>query len=338
MRRALLVTAMAGLAGCGLPPGALGQPPCSAVCLHGTFYQPLLAHQDRSDVQWRAWMAELAALGLRRLVLQHVALEPYDVLVPAPGAWRSSPGGAALARILDAALAHGIRVWLGLSYDPMYWNEIEAADTDAVAAYLAKRGQRLRVLAQALKPATSHAGAAGWYISDEIDDLNWVQPERAALLARWLGETTQMLRQTAPALQIAVSGFVHAPATTPRALADQWRQWLAGAPQLDEVLLQDGIGAAKTSLSTWPACLDAVCKVARERNRRCVPVVELFAAATPGAVLNAAPASRVARQMQIAQSAGSEVLAFSVPDFVTTEQPEAQRLRAYFQRCASCDA
>lgn len=344
-RRALVLATAAGLAGCsGAPPAAnwTASTACSTACLHGTFYQPLLVHQERSDEQWRGWMADMAALGVQRLVLQHAALEPYDVLVPGPGDWRRSPGGAALARILDAALLHGVKVWIGLSYDPRFWAEVAAEEPERVGAYLGQRSLRLRTLADALKPATGHPSAAGWYVSDEIDDLSWVLPERAELLARWLAEVTRHLHQTAPRSRIAISGFVHAATTPAGVLAGQWRRWLNAAPLLDEVLLQDGIGAQKTTLSRWPAYLEAVTAVARELGRRCVPVVELFApGSTESGAWVPAPVARVARQMQVAQAASAEVIAFSVPEFVTTEHRDARQLHAYFmQRCraqaASC--
>lgn len=311
--------------------------------MHGSFWQPLLADLARDRRQWQQWTDDLAALGVRRLVIQHVALEPYEVLVSrarssqragdatarADPADSAAPGGTALARVLEAAAEREIAVWLGLSVDPEYFRHVGQADDGAVRQYLRQRLTRTLSLAHALGEAARHRAVRGWYIGDEIDDLNWTRPERAELLARWLAEVTAALTLVQPAASIAVSGFVNAASTSPRALAAQWRRWFAAAPRLDEVLFQDGVGAAKVPLADSERYLGAVAEAAAAARRRFTPVVELFEAVPAAAVgtFRSAAAPRVLAQIGVADRVAGDWVAFSAPEYLLADNPPAQALR-----------
>lgn len=297
----------------------------------GSFMQPLLEDVQRSEVHWHERMKDWVDLGMRRLVLQHVALEPYDVLVPSPGPWRDGAGGRTLGWILDAAQTVGIPVTVGLSYDPRYWTETGVGDLGSVAAYLQRRRDRVSALAQALMPALEHPAFAGWYLSDEIDDLTWAAPDKQDLMKRWLSDVTSQLSELAPGRSLSLSGYAHSANTAPQALACQWAGWLDAAPLIEEVLLQDGIGAGNTTLETWQACLEAVRDVAQARRRRCTAVVELFALPPAGANdLRPAPPERIERQWAIAVSTTHAMpVVFSVPDYARADTAEGLTVRRW---------
>jgi len=316
--------------------GCAGGPvPGRAACVPGSFWQPLLADLERPLAQWRTWVAELARLGVRRLVIQHVALEPHEVLVPRDaGAGAGAPHAAGLqvlAQVLGAAQRHGIEVWLGLSVDPAYHQRVSEPSEAALQTYLHQRRDRTLALADALRPVLQRWPVRGWYIGDEIDDLHWVAPARARRLGHWLAETSAGLKQVAPRLAVAISGFVNAQHTSPAALAAQWRRWFEAAPLLDEVLFQDGVGAGKVALADAASYLQAVAEVAAAARRRCTPVVELFEAdeaAAPGPAFRSAPPARVQAQIRVAQAVATDWVAFSAPEYLLADRAEARALRA----------
>ena len=317
-------------------PVSAAQPAGRSGCVPATFWQPLLADRDRGAAHWLSWMAALRRLGVTRLIVQHSALEPYDVLLP--GAAPDDAGRRLLADLLAAARRHGVQVWMGLSYDPAHFEAVAADDPSRVQAYLQMRLQRMRRVVALLSPSMRHPSVRGWYLSDEIDDLSWASVSRGELLRSWLAEATAQLRAAAPNARIAVSGFVNARQTTPADLAQQWQRWFEAAPALDELLFQDGVGAGKVPLDQSAAYLAAVAEVARRARRRFTPVVELFEAADAAATGNgwrAAPFERVARQIAIARSTARSWAAFSVPEYAGPETPGSRALRdGLGARCA----
>jgi hypothetical protein len=164
------------------------------------------------------------------------------------------------------------------------------------------------------------AAFGGWYLSEEIDDLNWLEPRRRAILAAHLKEQAQALRELAPARTIAVSGYSRANCD-PVALAGLWKDLLADSP-LDLLLFQDGIGALNLDLDHLPLYLEALKGVVRERGRELAVVVEVFRQ-TGGPPLDeglfraeAAPLDRVRRQLDIAGLHVAGRYAFSMPDYM----------------------
>lgn len=334
-------TLLCALAGAGLNAGCAVLGTAAHGCLRGTFWQPVLADLERDASQWRQWADTLAQLGLRRLIIQHVALEPYDVLVPRTATAREAVdrAGLALQEVLDLAHARGIRVWLGLSVDPTYFDHVSSSSDAQVRHYLGQRLARTLALAHALRPALAHAAVRGWYVGDEIDDLNWARPVRTALLQSWLLEVTEGLARIAPHMPIAISGFVNAELTPPAALVVQWRRWFEAAPRLDELLFQDGVGAGKVPLADSERYLTAIAEVAASWGRRFTPVVELFepVPGQPPGTFRSADARRVHEQLNIVRRVATDWVTFSVPDYVMGDVEPARALRRGLSVCAALD-
>jgi hypothetical protein len=279
---------------------------------------------------WRRWPAALRSWGVRHVVLQHVSLGGVDVLVP--GQPRCGVGPVdTLREVLDALHAQGIRVTLGLDgVVSAHWTRIDpAVPRNGVIGYLATRAARHQALASALQPLTAHPACAGWYIPDEIDDLSWAHPERAALLGDWLRQVTGSLRALAPQLPIAIAGFANARRIEPTALAEQWRNWLAAAPALDEVIVMDSVGSGYIPEARALAYLSAVAEVVRAAGRRFTVDVELFDPdpANPHTTVPA-DAQRVRRQIAAAETLGPDWIAYAVPHHLLGDSPRHQALRA----------
>lgn len=311
----------------------------------GTLFQPWDAEVCNSPAEWRAWMSDLRGTGVSRLIVQFVVWEDQWVLVSEPG----EQGGAKeqkLSQILEAAHGQGIQVWLGLWGSETWWSAIDTKRSDAeVAQYLTSRIPKMAALAQALVPAMRHEAVVGWYVSDEIDDINWVTPQRQAMLEAWLKQVTEDLHALVKK-PIAISGFADGLRTHAADCQAQWQRWLRAAPLIDEVLLQDGIGACHNRLpgtpgpqpqATWPELLEAVDQAAQAHQRRCTPVVELMVTedcTVQHPKMHPAPVDRVAAQFALARAVHAEVMTFSVPHYATRpKEPEdrdaADRLKTW---------
>lgn len=286
-------------------------------CLQGSYIQLLDQHASWSNLEWRALFDNLAALQVDYLVVQWSALDrrPFYRSVPVTGAPELP-----LESIVRMADAGGMRVLVGLSHDLAYWTRVGRADR---RAYLVERLRINRQVAAELQPlVATHPSFVGWYISEEIDDVNWTDPVDRLALFNYLGELSNYLRKLTPAFHVGVSGFVNRRTSAP-ALRDFWIELLARAPAIDQVYFQDGIGVDKLTLAELPRYYSAMRDATGAAGRELVPVVEAFRQ-TAGAPLSkgefkAEPATleRLGDQIAIANSYAVRHVVFGVPEYMT---------------------
>jgi hypothetical protein len=247
-----------------------------------------------------------------------------------------------LGALLDLADESGMRVLIGLAHEPNYWAQI-GEDPAQVERHLRDLRSRSLQAARELAPLVARRKAfEGWYLSEEIDDLNWRDPARRAVLATHLRAFTSELRTVDARARIAISGFANA-GTDLASLEALWVSLLSDTPELGIVLFQDGVGVGKLSLDELAPVLGAVKRAADGRARELRVVVEVFRQ-TAGAPIDQqhfaaepAPLNRIRRQMAIASAFSSSLLAFSVPDYMRAEGPPpmTQLFDQYRRECVS---
>ena len=216
-------------------------------------------------------------------------------------------------------------------HDSDYWLRITQPSA-AVATYLANRESRIVQLVTEIAPLSrDYRSFAGWFMNEEIDDINWHEPTATSVLHSYLQRVSDYLRLALPGAPVAISGFSNAHGT-PAQLEVFWRELLSAAPAIGTVLFQDGIGARKLTLENLPQYLRAVRAATDATGRRLCSVVELFEQ-TGGAPLDsgefrasAAPFSRVAAQLQVEVACASALIAFSAADYLLTPTRRAADL------------
>jgi len=303
--------------------------PAAEPRLDGTFLQLTDAHGRWSRAQWEALFDDLRALGLKRLVVQWTLRD--ETAFYASTQQRGVPQPP-LPVLLELADRDGVAVVVGLASDSRFWERI-ARDAKLVEVYLRRLRLRSEGVARELAPLLrAHASFAGWYVTEEVDDGSWLEPERRGLLAAYLRDLAASLKRLTPGATVAVSGFSNA-RCDPDALESFWKALLAAAP-LDVVLFQDGVGALKMDLANLPLYLGAMERAASASGRRLGVVVELFEQ-TGGPPVDAgafkavpAPPARVLRQLELAGRASAGAIAFTVPDYMRGQNdPRAAQLR-----------
>ncbi len=303
--------------------------------LDGTFIQLWKTHEDWGPSQWEELFETFERMGLSKLVVQWTL---YDETAYYDSHTYESLEDPPLERILEMADRADMKVVLGLAHDSGFWAKI-VRDRALVEVFL----KRLRLRSQSVALelailARDHASFGGWYLSEEIDDSNWLEPERRELLEEHLREMVEFLHALSPTVPVAVSGFSKG-RCDPISLEGFWRDVLKEAP-VDLVLFQDGIGALHLELPYLSHYLSAVSRAVESRGGELGVVVETFRQVS-GAPLNqepfrAEPANidRIERQLEIATSFAPEGrFAFAVPDYMSpTAGPEAERLyRSYLE-------
>ncbi len=292
--------------------------------IQGTFLQLTTAQGDWSPEKWSQLFGYFRQLKLSRLIIQWSV---YDDLAFFPGQDFRQVSRPPLETILALADASGMEVLLGLVYDPQFWEKINR-EPQLVEVYLRRLRLRSQEAAQALLPlAQSHPSWRGWYLPEEIDDVNWQKDQARRLLIEHLSNLGQFLRQLTPGAKLAISGFANG-RTDPQTLGNFWQEVLTTAP-MDLLLFQDGVGTGKLSPEDLPPYLKAIRQAAAASGREFQVVIELFrqVSAQPFKA-QPAPCPRVQRQLKIASAyTGGGVVAFSVPEYLTPlGGPAAARL------------
>jgi hypothetical protein len=287
--------------------------------IRGTFLQLLNQHLNWREEDWRTLFAAFRELRMQSLVVQWAVSGETAFFAPeAHSGGRRLP----LETIMTLAAEQGMKVTVGLWHDPAYWKEI-ARTPRLVEAYLRRVRRESAAIAARLAPAMRrNAAFQGWYITEEIDDSSWAEPERRMIIRAHLAAQSRTLRNILPEARISLSCFSNAN-LDPGALEEFWKSMLEGS-EIDTILFQDGIGAGKLDLESVPVFLNAVRRAAEAGRREFALIVELFEQARvsgpDGDSFQAVPASfaRVERQLALAAGHGvPDVLAFSVPDYMT---------------------
>jgi len=310
-------------------PSASAQERCPQ--LDGLFLQPLELHRSWSTDDWNGFFEELAGMEVRTLVLQWTELDQFSVFEGDP---ETLPEGL-IGQLLDSAERQGITLRLGLVQDPDYWERIQR-DTEQVDVYLRRHRLANRALAERLIATVGdRPGFEGWYITEEIDEVNWQDDARRALLRAHLAELAGTLRALAPGRSIAISGFTGA-RLDPTALAGFWQGLLTDSG-IDLLMLQDGFGVQPMLAQDLALYLDALRLGAAAAGANLASIPELFTqtAGTPideGPFAAApAPIERVAAQLHATGGLVASRIGFSA-EYITSAggRPSALALQRQY--------
>jgi hypothetical protein len=313
---------------------AAGPPDQAVPKLSGTFLQLSDAQVNWTSDQWNALFACFKQLSLSRIVVQWSA---DDAGVYYPQSPTPNRRGAVIPTILERADEAGISVLVGLAHDPTFWQRI-GRDPALVEVYLRRVEVRSAEIVRALAPlARDHHSFSGWYITEEIDDVNWVNQRARGALFDHLRALSSLLHDATPALPVAISGFSNGN-LDPETFAQFWRD-LVDQAKVDAVFFQDGVGARKLDIDEVPLYVEPLKNALAGHVRELQVIVELFRQ-IDGAPINsrpfaAVPASfdRVAQQLAVAARFSSTPLAFAIPDYMSPfGGPEAAALFDRFYR------
>lgn len=278
--------------------------------LNSTFLQLSRQHQNWTDTQWADLFNYFRKLQLSEVFVQWTA---YDDL-------RFYGTNSTLDKVLVAASHAGLKVWVGLYSDSGYWNRVgNGQDTRAFLNDLRSRSLAIaRDLAPFLKQQSSFAG---WYLPEEVEDVNWQTLEARRELLLHLGLASRSLHELTPRAPVAISAFSDA-RISPAEFRDFWLE-VFDATSVDTVLLQDGIGVHKLELDEFPLYAGALAKAAHSKGRDFRIVVELFQQ-TGGVPLDSGPFrassahwERVRAQMESANQFTTSIVGFSIPEYMT---------------------
>jgi len=286
--------------------------------IRGTFIQLLEnSHGQWSENDWIIFFSHLKKLKIDDLYLQWTVVDTRSFFSSSSFQTVKHPP---LEIILKLAEQLEIKVNIGLVYDYEYWNQI-TKNSDQVKIYLDGLLNRSKLAAEQITAiATNYKSFNGWYITEEMDDLNWRVDDKREHLFAYLEQLSNLLEKLTPGYQIAISGFCNGKIEVAE-FKEFWNQLLKRT-KIKLALFQDGIGTNKLTFSKLPSYLAAFKKTAIDNQREIGVIVEIFRQ-TDGYPINkktfhALPASlyRINRQRQLASRFSQNIVAFSIPNYM----------------------
>lgn len=286
--------------------------------LDGTFLQLKSEHKQWRSEDWKQLFDYFRAIQLNTLIIQWTVHD--EVAFTASGS-SGEASGSTLDMLLEEADRNGMQVFVGLVSDSDFWKRIEQPPEN-VRLYLDDLRKRTLDLATQLLPLVrGRASFKGWYIPEEIDDVNWVGAEARQILLDHMSELCSSLKKWIPGKDIALSGFSNGN-LSPASLQALWIE-LLGRAEVDIVMFQDGVGVHKLSLEMLPSYLEALRQALDMVGRDLYVIIEIFRSTNTRNHredrFQAVPAAfeHIRQQLKTASPYAENLIAFSVPEYMT---------------------
>jgi hypothetical protein len=285
--------------------------------ISGTFLQLLDEHQTWSKQKWEELFASLQALQQKQIVVQWVVSDRRASYLSK----RFASGATdVLEEVLRRSDEAGMQVTIGLARTTDYWSRIEGPAPQVSAYFQALRTDSVAAATELKPRLAGHRSFSGWYLPEEIDDVNWRKPDNRKVLLNHITALTTTLHELTPGVPVLLSTFSQG-RSSPDGFADFWKTALAQS-HVDKLLFQDGIGVRNLNLQELDLYLGAL--NAAGLGPKVTPVIELFEQ-TEGPPLDerpfkAKPAAfeRILEQLKVeAVGPRQSVFGFSVPEYMT---------------------
>lgn len=198
-----------------------------ANAMNAVMYQPQLRDTTVTDAQWQSVLNKLKGQGIDTLVLQW---SRYD------NAFRDGESRAWLEHKAQLTTTSGMKLVIGLAADGRFF-ERQKQPLPALENYLNRLRADDVAVAKRWVDVLGEKSIAGWYISSELDDLRWRDPQMQQAALSWLSKTRLSLAAVADK-PVAVSSFF-AGNMTP----GSYRKWVTTLSHSGvKVWVQDGAG------------------------------------------------------------------------------------------------
>ncbi len=188
-----------------------------------------------SQTEWNNELQEMSDLCMDKFIIQYSV---YDDL-----SWYSNSSlsfvnfkEGALDKIITAAESAGIQIYFGLYFDET-WN---TADKSLAATYSDLLTKHQGVIDELWTEFGASSAFGGWYIPQEINDLEWQTDPEKTLLFDWLKDVSDYAKTKSSAPVIIAPFFnLWQPADV---VADWYDELFMVATNIDAIYPQDGVG------------------------------------------------------------------------------------------------
>jgi hypothetical protein len=264
-----------------------------------------------SQAQWEEQMQKMKEVSMSKIVIQYGVYGDNAWYTPSSLSYVVYTNST-LANILNAAEKKGIDVYIGLYFDET-WNTVDKSQPISYSALLTKHKQ---VADELWNLFGSNIAFKGWYIPQEINDLEWQSNTKRDLLANWLKDVSAYLKTKSAAKKVMIAPFF-GPNMPADALKNWWESVLQTATNIDEIYPQDGVGTTTKDVDVdIPHYFEAIKTACTNKGRTFGATIESFRQTDGWPVNNKAFASvpadmaRLDSQMVEASQFASEMIQF----------------------------
>lgn len=299
---------------------------CLVWKVNTSFLQLYKDHTTRSSEQWDALFKQAHDMNIKYLIIQ------WSSYGSIPFYSQENSSSSLLTKVIKAAQKEQIKLIIGTNYDPNYWASLEGKEIQ-IQEYL-KRHYEQQV--QAIPKLISNINevdpqgktVTGWYLSDEIDDLNWQSESRRMMIKNYLEQMIQLLKKEKPYWPINISTY--STGKTPYNQVAELYKFLFNIKGLDKILFQDSIGTQKLTLRSLKAYLLAIRSQFSGNNQRFGIITELFTEDENQRSFKSAPVDRVIRQLKIAEIfSDAKFTIFSFFPYIVSDKPDTRNSELY---------
>ncbi|MBU0730296.1 MAG: DUF4434 domain-containing protein [Proteobacteria bacterium] len=298
----------------------------------GIFIQPNNQMAAWPEKQWQLEFQRMQDLGFKVLIVQWCRDKDIFYYPLPPDSDDNRPGQVAiphrnmLGTIKRFAEQFGMEFYLGLYHEASFWEQIKQKP-ELLEGYLLSLGERNFEVAKALLPLVKDSpGFKGFYIPQEVDDLTWMDKDKARRLSLFLSRLTERLKRLQPDADVLISTFFRG-RSSPGSFAEMW-QMILSRTRIDVLLVQDGVGSGEVSLHFLERYLVELRKRLPEGKNRLWGVVEAFDVITDEKqefVAGSAPMARVQQQMSTADPLVDKLVFFSLKYFIPSAEVPGSR-------------
>ncbi len=159
-----------------------------------------------------------------------------------------------LTKILDYGDAHGMKFIIGLYAESSSWSQY--GQTSSYLANLCKTSKK--VCDDVWSQYSSRPSFAGWYIPQEIDNLNWTtEADRNTLVKNYLRPLSDYCRAKDSTKLVSEAPFYNDNLQSAADYGTWWNKTLADCTSLNLLIPQDGIGAAHADYTSIQSYFNA---------------------------------------------------------------------------------
>ena len=190
--------------------------------IQGVFFQPWENYLEEDRYNWNDIFKHLAEENINQIIIQWTQYGNTNLL-------QDESRGNLIDDIIVSAKRYHIKIIFGLYEDPEYFKKIQSDRTN-ISTYLnGLQRKSITIANQIIELYGNDSVIAGFYISQEIDNINWQSANKIEELTNYLSVLSTEINAISTPYPIYISGFYNLD-TPIQQYVLMWKQILQNVP------------------------------------------------------------------------------------------------------------
>ncbi|MEY3417406.1 MAG: hypothetical protein RL060_1518 [Bacteroidota bacterium] len=221
--------------------------------------------------QWEDQMQSMKDVCMDKLIIQYSIYKDNAWYSPSNASFVNYTNPT-LSYMFSAAQKVGINLYLGLYFDET-WNSTDKSLSTTYSDLLVNHKKTIDELYNLYG---NQSNFEGWYIPQEINDLEWQTNSNRDLLANWLQQTASYAKTKDVSKKVIIAPYF-GPNQPADILQNWYEQLLTIATNIDIVSPQDGVGTSTKDIDVdIPLYFNAIKNAVHGKNKSFWATAESF--------------------------------------------------------------